>query len=1518
MNSETFIPVILLVYANDRIDPKNHLRNLSEEIACIRNALQTAEQAGLCKVLFEPNATANTVMSVFKNNRDRIAIFHYAGHANGYQLLLESESGEHGTADADGLATFLGEQRALELVFLNGCSTEQQAQGLLNANCSSVIATSQAIDDQVAMNFASHFYQSLGSGASIERSYNEAVAAIKTQKGNDFRALYWGDATTVATLSNRFPWELKIKQGAESVRRWNLPDAADDPLFGLPKLPKLDIPESPFRHIYRFEREHAEIFFGRGFQIRELFQAVTTEDTAPIILFYGQSGVGKSSVLDAGLLPRLEETHLVHYLRRDQSKGLLGTLLTVFDNTETDLGVAWHNAEREQNRPMLVVLDQVEEVFTLPNKEQPDEVEEQSDEVEEQPDEVEEQSDEVGEQPGEVEEQSDEVEEQPGELAIFIESLLKIFGQPMQRPRGKLILGFRKEWLPEIVYLLRQQHLPYYSLFLNIMDRRGVIEAISEPADSERLKTHFKLEIDDGLAKRIANDLLSDNESPIAPTLQILLSKLWEQAKKENYEHPCFTSDGYKTLRKEGILLGDFLKQQLDVLEQWRPEVVQSGLVLDVLAYHTTSKGTAAQCTQKELKIRYQHNIDIVESLVEECKKGYLLADIPSTQFDPIKGTRLAHDTLAPLVRERFDESDLPGQRALRIVVYRAVDWEDGKTGTVLDDADLTVVEAGATGMRDWNTEEQYLMLVSCKERDRRKRNRRILNSLAVSAMVIIVGLLIFATWQWKVANEKTVEAEARTEEVFTASLAAQSQALLAESTDNSRLSALLAVDAISRYKKLGQRSIPAEKALRNALRLLPSLLHSFNKNEVDDFDFTPNSKYLVIASKDGIRVLTTKNFVELTRFPYNNKPTEISTPRYLDPDKSEKPFLRAFDNYIILLTENAVEIHDIKTGNILLERKNISLASVSKQGNFVAWYNQVSAKIEIWFNKSSQEISEIPTQAKPSAIFFSPAENYLAVEHTDGGLQTWWKLSDGKVNQATNPKIVNKATQQSIMEPSGVKAGSALDWHYLLIKSETETDNGLETLWHVVDPLTGKSEFDLPTKSTSGEFKQLFFTPDGRLLFTWHEESEMQVWKTSDWKQVFKSKGQGFNRSIDYVTFDPTGTVYLEYYVGSRLAFNRIDYIDTDEFNDINPSRLKYIERSGINELNETFSADGSFVAISELSRVHVFSTTSGLEIASEAFNKEKHASFLSLSPNGRFLIIGEASNNSSEDHIPNILKLFLIEPDSIHATEDEKAGQSSNGCETHLPYEYEKEEIDQENTDFDQHYKKVEGRDGQNDYLKIAKIIERSTGKLVWEFPTNGFNPESIPFVSPKGHFFGLLNKDENAEGIPVKVEMRIWDTQIQEAEKWKEISQWKEDGLEPPSFSPDEKFFTIKTFNGVFKIVSSSVEDKLPDGSPSEILIFSTNELASLFSNHDWLLPRFTNDSRYLMLGEQISTNSSPKCFPLYPEEMIINACKRIGRNLSHEEWKKYFGDKPEKPICDIPPDSGIGSVSQPESG
>ena len=483
-------------------------------------------------------------------------------------------------------------------------------------------------------------------------------------------------------------------------------------------MPRLDLPATPYRHLEWFRREDAEVFFGRGQEIAGLYRRATATEGDPIILFYGQSGVGKSSVLAAGLLPRLEGSHLVRYCRRNQARGLAGTLADALAAADAgDLAAAWRSAETEAGKPLLVVLDQVEELFTRPN-------------------------------PALLDEMND-----------FLDVLVGLFADPGRRPQGRLILGFRKEWLAEIEKRLEERRLPARQGLPGAAQPGGHRRGRRRAGPRARLRDRYGLTVAADLPGLIADDLLADRESPVAPMLQILLTGMWEAAKARDYDHPAFDQGLYDAYRAKGLRLDDFLTRQMAALAGKQEGTVKSGLALDLLAYHTTPLGTAEQRTIDDLEQTYRHQAAALPGLVQECRDLYLLVDPSQNQPDQPAASRLTHDTLAPHVRKRFDESDAPGQRARRILESRACDWGEGEQGTPLDDADLAVVEAGQPGMRAWNATEARLVGASQAQRAQRQRRNRLVRGILIGLAALIAVTAGLAIWQWGEAGKQATSA---------------------------------------------------------------------------------------------------------------------------------------------------------------------------------------------------------------------------------------------------------------------------------------------------------------------------------------------------------------------------------------------------------------------------------------------------------------------------------------------------------------------------------------------------------------------------------------------------------------------------------------------------------------------------------------------------------------------------------------------------------------------------------------
>ncbi|TAE49490.1 MAG: CHAT domain-containing protein [Bacteroidetes bacterium] len=153
------------------------------------------------------NATLADILDVFQDPdyAGRIRIFHYGGHAESYQLLLESDQSAVQVAHAEGFNAFLANQSGLQVVFLNGCSSRSQALDLRAAGIPAVIGTSRAIQDDIATRFAVRFYKGLAGYATVSKAFADSVAEILTLTGpNNYRGLYLPEEPEPKS----YPWEL--------------------------------------------------------------------------------------------------------------------------------------------------------------------------------------------------------------------------------------------------------------------------------------------------------------------------------------------------------------------------------------------------------------------------------------------------------------------------------------------------------------------------------------------------------------------------------------------------------------------------------------------------------------------------------------------------------------------------------------------------------------------------------------------------------------------------------------------------------------------------------------------------------------------------------------------------------------------------------------------------------------------------------------------------------------------------------------------------------------------------------------------------------------------------------------------------------------------------------------------------------------------------------------------------------------------------------------------------------------
>lgn len=182
-------PIALVVFSND-LD--SYLAETERERKIIEEALEHYHDSNRLKVITRSSVSVKEIFRLFNRYQGRIALFHFAGHASGQGLQLNDSSLTATTGNAKGLAQLFEQEvkdGQLQLVFLNGCSTMPQVEGLQNAGIQNIIATHCPINDTHAVEFAQQFYKTLAStdqsnpfskSNTIQQSFDAALAFLNT------------------------------------------------------------------------------------------------------------------------------------------------------------------------------------------------------------------------------------------------------------------------------------------------------------------------------------------------------------------------------------------------------------------------------------------------------------------------------------------------------------------------------------------------------------------------------------------------------------------------------------------------------------------------------------------------------------------------------------------------------------------------------------------------------------------------------------------------------------------------------------------------------------------------------------------------------------------------------------------------------------------------------------------------------------------------------------------------------------------------------------------------------------------------------------------------------------------------------------------------------------------------------------------------------------------------------------------------------------------------------------------
>ncbi len=159
-----------------------------------------------------------------------------------------------------------------------------------------------------------------------------------------------------------------------------------EPVPPEPSITPVENPRNPYKGLRAFREEDSSDFFGRTILIEDLLSAIENEkQSARLLAVLGASGSGKSSVMMAGVLPQLRENHpdwifldpivpsanpleklTIVLARQFENKSQTAIREDLLDRSTRGL----HRVACElSDKPLVLYIDQFEEVFTLVEKE---------------------------------------------------------------------------------------------------------------------------------------------------------------------------------------------------------------------------------------------------------------------------------------------------------------------------------------------------------------------------------------------------------------------------------------------------------------------------------------------------------------------------------------------------------------------------------------------------------------------------------------------------------------------------------------------------------------------------------------------------------------------------------------------------------------------------------------------------------------------------------------------------------------------------------------------------------------------------------------------------------------------------------------------------------------------------------------------------------------------------------------------------------------------------------------------
>ena len=451
---------------------------------------------------------------------------------------------------------------------------------------------------------------------------------------------------------------------------------------------------NPFKFLDSYTKKDKEIFFGRETELEEIYRKFYK---SKILLVYGKSGTGKSSVINCGFVSKIptEDILIIPVRCGKDPVNNLKSDLKKFSNIDSNNTIEiLDDIYNENFKPISLIFDQFEEIFILSSLE---------------------------------------------ERRKLIEELLEIINCKI---RINLVIIFREEYFASFS--------EFENFIPKLFENRVRIEKLKKLEVKEIIEKPCricKVGIEQGLSEKIADLLTQDSGNIELTYFQILMDKLFKIARERSAEQPILKISDLNEIGDIGNILGDFLNEQLLSMEN--PSEVEA-VLKTMISEDGTKKRVMPEDVLASLK-KSEINISAhaVKNILQDLIKRRIISEKDDQGYYEIK-----HDSLAQRIYERLTAEERKLKEIEQLLKNTFNQYQ--KIGTLINEKTLKYIEPYEEKL-ELSPEIKDYYKNSKKKLIKQKRRKR--NLAIISATLIVIIAVVFGVYNYQAQKKAKLQA---------------------------------------------------------------------------------------------------------------------------------------------------------------------------------------------------------------------------------------------------------------------------------------------------------------------------------------------------------------------------------------------------------------------------------------------------------------------------------------------------------------------------------------------------------------------------------------------------------------------------------------------------------------------------------------------------------------------------------------------------------------------------------------